>query len=55
MLYLYSDTVKPQIVGDTVTPFQRVISVKGEEGDMIHEVFDRHHYIPLTRKIFQTI
>lgn len=55
LLYLYSDIVEPQIVGDTVAPLLRVIPVKGEDGDMIHEVFDRPHYIPVTRKNFQTI
>lgn len=55
LMYIYSDLVEPQIVGDTVAPLLRVIPVKGHDGEMIHEVFDRPHYIPVTRKNFQTI
>lgn len=55
LLYIYSDIVENQILGDVVAPLLRVIPVKGKDGDMIHEVFDRPHYIPLSRKSFQTI
>lgn len=55
LFYIYSDIVEPQIVGHTVAPLLRVITVKGEDGDMVHEVFDRPHYVPLSRKNFQTI
>lgn len=55
LLYIYSDIAEPQIVGHTVSPLLRVIPVKGKDGDMVHEVFDRPHYVPLSRKNFQTI
>lgn len=55
LLYIYNDIAEPQIVGDTVAPLLRVITVKGQDGDMIHEMFDRPHYVSLTRKNFQTI
>ena len=55
LLYIYSDIIEPQIVGHTVAPLLRVITVKGKDGDMIHETFDRPHYLPISRKNFQTI
>ena len=55
LLYIYSDIVEPQIVGHTVAPLLRVVTVKGKDGDMIHEMFDRPHYLPLSQKNFQTI
>lgn len=55
LIYIYTDIVEPQIVGDTVAPLLRVVPVKGQDGEMIHELFDRPHYIPLARKSFQTI
>lgn len=55
LLYVYNDIIEPQIVGDTFAPLLRVITVKGQDGNMIHELFDRPHYIPLARKNFQTV
>lgn len=55
LLYVYNDIIEPQIVGDTVAPLLRVITVKGHDGDTIHELFDRPHYTSVTRKNFQTI
>ena len=55
LLCIYSNIVEPQIVGHTVAPLLRVVTVKGKDGDMIHEMFDRPHYLPLSRKNFQTI
>lgn len=50
LLNIYSDIVELQIVGDTVAPLLRALPVKGKDGDLTHEVFDRPHYIPLIRK-----
>lgn len=55
LLYIYSDIVDSQIIGDSVAPLLRVITVKGNDGDMVHEMFDRPHYVTLVRKNFQTI
>lgn len=57
LLYIYLDIVEPQILKHAVPPppLLRVITVKGKEGDMIHKMFDRPHYLPLSLKNFQTI
>lgn len=55
LMYVYNDIVEPQIVGDILAPLLRVITVKGDDGQLIREVFDRPHYVTLSRKNFQTI
>lgn len=55
LFYLYSDIVEPQVIGDIQAPLLRIITVRGHDGDMIHELYDRPHYVPILRKNFQTI
>lgn len=55
LFYLYTDIVEPQVIGDVQAPLLRIITVRGQDGGMIHELFDRPHYVPILRKNFQTI
>ena len=55
LFYIYCDIVEPQIVGDVYAPLLRIVTVKGQDGEMVHELYDRPHYIPLIRKKFQSI
>ncbi|GBM86818.1 hypothetical protein AVEN_47494-1 [Araneus ventricosus] len=54
-LFLYTDIVEPQIVGDVFAPLLRIVNVTGSDGEMVCVQYDRPHYIPLSRKIIDTI
>lgn len=54
LLYVYSDIVDPQLVGDIHAPLLRV-KVTGHAGDMVSSLYDPPHYSPLSRKNFQTV
>ncbi|GBN96296.1 hypothetical protein AVEN_198414-1 [Araneus ventricosus] len=55
LLYIYTDIIQPEMVGGVFAPLLRIVTVKGKDGDMIHEIFDRLHYCPVSRKNFQSI
>ncbi|GBL65018.1 hypothetical protein AVEN_1362-1 [Araneus ventricosus] len=55
VLFLYTDIVEPQIVGDVFAPLLRIVNVTGSDGEMVCVQYDRPHYIPLSRKIIDTI
>ena len=55
LLYVYTDIVAPQIVGDTQAPLLRVVSVTGKDGEMVNVQYDRPHYVPIVRNSFNTI
>ncbi|GBN79990.1 hypothetical protein AVEN_183682-1 [Araneus ventricosus] len=55
LLYIYTDIIQPEMVGGVFAPLLRIMTVKGKDGDMIHEIFDRPHYCPVSRKNFQSI
>lgn len=48
-LYVYSPIVQSQMVGDTQAPLLRVVSVKGNFGNIINERYDLIYYLPLAR------
>ncbi|GBM88047.1 hypothetical protein AVEN_215116-1 [Araneus ventricosus] len=55
LLCIYTDIIQPEIAGGVFAPLLRIGTVKGKDGDMIHEIFDRPHYCPVSRKYFQSI
>ena len=54
-LYVYCDIVKNRIVGDKMTQLLRVVPVIGEDEKMCNHIYENIHYIPLLRKVFDTI
>jgi hypothetical protein len=55
VLMLYSDIIEPQVVGDVFAPLLRIVNVKGRDGDMVLEQYDRPHYLPVSRKMIETL
>ena len=41
--------------GDVVVPVLHTVTVKGEHGSYVSKNFERPHYVPLNKKIFDTI
>ena len=53
--YVYTDIIKSQYHGDVVVPVLRTVTVKGEHGSYVSKNFERPHYVPLNKNIFDTI
>ena len=54
-LYVYCDIVRSQYVGDVLVPLLRIVAVEGIDGQRVNKSFLRPQYIPVDRKVFQTI
>lgn len=55
ILMVYTDIVAPQIVGDVLAPLLRIVNVTGKDGEVIIAQYDRPHYLPVNRKIIDTL
>lgn len=55
VLLVYTDIVQPQIVGDVLAPLLRIVNVSGSDGEVISDTFDRPHYLPVCRKLIDTL
>jgi len=54
-LFIYSDIIKYQYVGDTQAPLMGVCPVTGRDGEQCHYVFNPPFYIPLNTQSIPTI
>ena len=54
-IYVYCNIVHPQIVGNTMVPLLRTISVSGNSGDVITKTFTNIQYMPVQTKSFEDI
>jgi len=55
VLMVYTDIVEPQLVGDVLAPLLRVVRVRGRDGETISEQYNRPHYLPVNRKMIETL
>lgn len=55
VLMIYTDIIESQVIGDVLAPLLRVVRVRGRDGEMISEQYDRPHYLPVNRKIIETL
>ena len=53
--YVYTDIIKSQYHGDVVVPVLRIVRVKGKHGSYVSKNFERPHYVPLNKNIFDTV
>ena len=53
--YVYTDIIKSQYHGDVVVPVLRTVAVKGTHRNYVRKNFERPHYVPLNKKIFDMI
>ena len=55
-LYVYCDIISYQIVGDSMAPLLRAVTVSGaEEAEVISHIFNKVHYLALERSVYETI
>lgn len=54
-LFLYTDLVSYQMVGDAYAPLLRTLEIKGSYGDIITQQFNPCHYLPVTKQHIENI
>ena len=54
-IFVYSNLIQSQIVGNTLTPLLDVVAVQGGPRDLVCSRFDKPHYKPVLRKHFSDI
>jgi|GEM_PF-3108127 len=54
-LFVYTDIIEPQIVGNTMVPMLRMINLKGKSGDAVTETFENPYYLRLNRCCIENI
>ena len=53
--YVFTDIIKSQYHSDVVVPILRTVTVKGKHEIYVSKNFERPHYVPLNKNIFDTI
>ena len=54
-LYVYTDIVDPQFVGDVTVPLLRIVNIQGDYGTNVHTSFRNLQYVPVKVNSFETI
>ena len=54
-LYVYTDIVDPQFVGDVKVPLLRIVNIQGDYGTNVHTSFRNLQYVPVKVNSFETI
>ena len=54
-IYVYSDIVEHQFVGDNMAPLLRVIQADRQSGKNIYHIYEKPYYLPVTRQRIDTI
>ena len=53
-IFVYSDIVKTQIVGDSMVPLLRIVNITGEFGEVVTQTF-RPYYLPIDKLEFDIV
>ena len=54
-LYVYCDIIQSQYVGDALVPLLQIAPMEVKDGERISKSFIRPHYLPVSRKQFESI
>ncbi len=54
-MYVYTDIVDTQFVGDVKVPLLRIVNIEGEYGSTVHASFRNLQYVPVKVNSFETI
>eukprot|EP00745_Piridium_sociabile_P016481 TRINITY_DN24483_c1_g2_i1.p3 TRINITY_DN24483_c1_g2~~TRINITY_DN24483_c1_g2_i1.p3 ORF type:complete len:255 (+),score=34.22 TRINITY_DN24483_c1_g2_i1:1052-1816(+) len=54
-IFVYCDLVQPRPVGDALVPLLRIVPTGNRNKDVIHHIFEKPNYIPLSRFNFNTV
>ena len=54
-MYVYCDLVENQVVGNSLVPLLRTVTIEGQHEEVICTIYNTPHYLPLARKEFDSI
>ena len=55
-LYIYTDIIEPQIIGNVNAQLLRIVHISGgKHGDSVEKLFNDPHYVPIVKKEFDRI
>jgi hypothetical protein len=54
-LFVYCNLIEPQVVGNSLVPILRTVTIEGKHGDFINKIFLSPHYAKLRTKTFDTV
>jgi hypothetical protein len=54
-MYVYTDIVDAQFVGDVKVPLLRIVNIEGEYGNTVHATFRNLQYVPVKVNSSETI
>ena len=54
-LYVYTDLVEEQVIGDTRAPLLRIVPVEGKHGDFVTKTYERPQYVPVEKTLIDSI
>ena len=54
-IFVYSDIVQPQLVGDMEAPLLRSIPIQGRSGEIVNLEYTNIKYVPVQKKSFENI
>lgn len=55
VMCVYCDLVEPQFIGDVQAPLLKIVTVEGNDGEIVNVHYPRPFYLPVIRQDFQTI
>ena len=54
-IFVYTDIISYQRVGDSCVPVLRPVHIVGKDGDIVTVNYDKPHYIPVSKKYIENI
>ena len=54
-VYVYCDLVEHRPVGDVMVPLLRIVPILNRKNDIVHRIYEKPHYISLSRSQFNTV
>lgn len=54
-VYVYCDLVEQRPVGDVMAPLLRIVPTMNKSSDTVHCIYEKPHYIPLSRNQFNAV
>lgn len=54
-IYVYCDIIESRPVGDIMAPLLRILPIVNKNDDVIHQIYEKPHYIPIAKRRFNTM
>lgn len=54
-IFVYTDIISYQRVGDSCVPLLRTVHIDGKDGDIVTVTYDKPHYVPVSKKYIENI